>query len=121
MSLLEVEGIRRALRRFPMWLFGVSLRVEEREVVALLGRNGAGKKRRLRTLMGVLSPAPVRSASPGGRSTPRAGPDRPRRMQLVPEERAVFGGLTVEENLRVPSSPPTGPGRSTGSGRSSRG
>lgn len=101
MSLLEVEGID-TLYGDSHVLFGVSLRVEENEVVALLGRNGAGKTTTLRTLMGVLSPRcgairldgkPIQGLSPS--KIARVG------MQLVPEERAVFGGLTVEENLRV--------------------
>jgi branched-chain amino acid transport system ATP-binding protein len=101
MSLLEVEGID-TLYGDSHVLFGVSLRVEENEVVALLGRNGAGKTTTLRTLMGVLSPRrgtirldgrPIQGLPPS--KIARVG------MQLVPEERAVFGGLTVEENLRV--------------------
>jgi branched-chain amino acid transport system ATP-binding protein len=101
MSLLEVEGID-ALYGDSHVLFGVSLRVEENEVVALLGRNGAGKTTTLRTLMGVLKPraGAIRLA---GRPIHGLPPARIARagMQLVPEERAVFGGLTVEENLRV--------------------
>ncbi|GJD78984.1 ABC transporter ATP-binding protein [Methylobacterium gregans] len=101
MSLLEVEGID-ALYGDSHVLFDVSLRVEQNEVVALLGRNGAGKTTTLRTLMGVLKPRtgairlaglPIHGLPPA--RIARAG------MQLVPEERAVFGGLTVEENLRV--------------------
>lgn len=101
MSLLEVEGID-ALYGDSHVLFDVSLRVEENEVVALLGRNGAGKTTTLRTLMGVLKPrtGAIRFA---GRPIHGLPPARIARagMQLVPEERAVFGGLTVEENLRV--------------------
>ena len=101
MSLLEVDGID-TLSGDSHVLFGVSLRVEENEVVALLGRNGAGKTTTLRTLMGVLGPRrgtirldgrPIQGLPPS--KIARVG------MQLVPEERAVFGGLTVEENLRV--------------------
>lgn len=101
MSLLEVERIN-TLYGDSHVLFDVSLRVEENEVVALLGRNGAGKTTTLRTLMGVLGPRsgvirldgqPIQGLPPA--KIARIG------MQLVPEERAVFGGLTVEENLRV--------------------
>ncbi|WP_430911527.1 ABC transporter ATP-binding protein [Methylobacterium sp. sgz302541] len=101
MSLLEVEGVN-TLYGDSHVLFDVSLRVEENEVVALLGRNGAGKTTTLRTVMGVLKPRsgairldgkPIHGLPPA--RIARVG------MQLVPEERAVFGGLTVEENLRV--------------------
>ena len=81
-------------------LFDVSMVVREREVVALLGRNGAGKSTTLKTLAGVLHP---RSGSIRFEGQPIellpshliAG----RGLQLVPEERRIFGGLTVEENL----------------------
>ncbi|GJD56875.1 ABC transporter ATP-binding protein [Methylobacterium dankookense] len=101
MSLLEVERIN-TLYGDSHVLFDVSLHVAENEVVALLGRNGAGKTTTLRSLMGVLKPRsgairlngrPIQGLPPA--RIARAG------MQLVPEERAVFGGLTVEENLRV--------------------
>ena len=101
MSLLEVDRIN-TLYGDSHVLFDVSLRVEKNEVVALLGRNGAGKTTTLRTVMGVLTPRSgtirlngraIHSLTPA--QIARAG------MQLVPEERAVFGGLTVEENLRV--------------------
>ena len=101
MSLLEVEGIN-TLYGDSHVLFDVSLRVEENEVVALLGRNGAGKTTTLRTLMGALSP---RSGTIrlDGKQIQGLPPEKIARvgMQLVPEERAIFGTLTVEENLRV--------------------
>ena len=101
MSLLEVERIN-TLYGDSHVLFDVSLHVAENEVVALLGRNGAGKTTTLRSLMGVLKPRsgairlngrPIQGLPPA--RIARAG------IQLVPEERAVFAGLTVEENLRV--------------------
>jgi branched-chain amino acid transport system ATP-binding protein len=55
MSLLEVEGINSFYGDSHI-LFDVSLRVEENECVALLGRNGAGKTTTLRSIMGVLPP-----------------------------------------------------------------
>jgi branched-chain amino acid transport system ATP-binding protein len=81
-------------------LFDVSMMVREREVVALLGRNGAGKSTTLKTLAGVLHPrsGAIRFEGAAIESLPshriaRLG------LQLVPEERRIFGGLTVEENL----------------------
>jgi branched-chain amino acid transport system ATP-binding protein len=81
-------------------LFDLSMTVREREVVALLGRNGAGKSTTLKTLAGVLHP---RSGTIRFEGTPIetlashkiAGLG----LQLVPEERRIFGTLTVEENL----------------------
>jgi len=101
MSLLEIDGINSFYGDSHI-LFDVSLRVEENECVALLGRNGAGKTTTLRSIMGVLPPESG-SIRLGG--TPIEG--RPPHeiaglgMQLVPEERAIFGTLTVEENLRL--------------------
>ena len=101
MSLLEVDRIN-SLYGDSHVLFDVSLRVEENEVVALLGRNGAGKTTALRSIMGVLAPRsgeirldgkPIGGLPPS--AIARLG------VQLVPEERAIFGGLTVEENLRL--------------------
>jgi branched-chain amino acid transport system ATP-binding protein len=74
--------------------------VEPNEVVALLGRNGAGKSTTLKSLMGVFTPSRGRVRLEGvdvaGRKSPaiaRAG------MQLVHEDRRIFGSLEVEENL----------------------
>ena len=99
MSLLQVEKLNSYYGDSHI-LFDVSLRVERHEVVALLGRNGAGKSTTLKSLMGVVTP---RSGSVrfGGNqvagmkshSIARAG------MQLVHEDRRVFGALNVEENL----------------------
>ena len=55
-SLLEVEGLNSYYGDSHI-LFDVSLRVETNEVVALLGRNGAGKSTTLKSLMGVVTPA----------------------------------------------------------------
>lgn len=101
MSLLEVESINSFYGDSHI-LFDVSLHVEENEVVALLGRNGAGKTTTLRTIMGVLAPGSG-SIRLGGKPIHGLPPYEIARMgmQLVPEERAIFGALTVEENLRL--------------------
>jgi branched-chain amino acid transport system ATP-binding protein len=101
MSLLEVDAINSFYGDSHI-LFDVSLRVEENEVVALLGRNGAGKTTTLRSIMGVLPPASG-TIRLGGQAIQGLPPHAIARMgmQLVPEERAIFGGLTVEENLRI--------------------
>jgi branched-chain amino acid transport system ATP-binding protein len=99
MSFLEVRDLN-AYYGDSHILFDVSLRVERNEVVALLGRNGAGKTTTLKTLMGVVAPRAgsvmLDGAEIAGRKShaiARAG------MQLVYEERRIFGSLDVEENL----------------------
>jgi branched-chain amino acid transport system ATP-binding protein len=81
-------------------LFDVSLMIRPNEVVALLGRNGAGKSTTLKSLVGAVRPRSgtiMLDGAPIHRLPPHAiamlG------LQLVPEERRVFGSLNVEENL----------------------
>jgi branched-chain amino acid transport system ATP-binding protein len=99
MSLLEVSGLNSYYGDSHV-LFDVALRVEAHEVVALLGRNGAGKSTTLKTLMGIVSP---RAGSIVFDGTDVAGkpPHRIAQagLQLVPEERRIFGSLDVEENI----------------------
>ena len=99
MSLLEVNGLNSYYGDSHI-LFDVALRVEAHEVVALLGRNGAGKSTTLKSLMGIVRPhsgaVKFDGADVAGRpahTIARAG------MQLVPEERRIFGSLNVEENI----------------------
>ena len=79
MSLLEVKGLNSYYGDSHI-LFDVSLRVERNEVVALLGRNGAGKSTTLKSLMGVVTPrtgcgdCSMASMSPGERATPSRRP-----------------------------------------------
>ena len=84
-------------------LYGVSLQIREGELVALLGRNGAGKSTTLRSLIG-LTPAREGSVHIFGQDTTTWPPDRIAGLGVgfVPEGRRVFGSLTVEENLKVP-------------------
>jgi branched-chain amino acid transport system ATP-binding protein len=81
-------------------LFDLSMAVAEGEVVALLGRNGAGKSTTLKTLAGVLHPRSGRIRFEGEPIDLLPSHVIARRgLQLVPEERRIFRGLTVEENL----------------------
>jgi branched-chain amino acid transport system ATP-binding protein len=83
-------------------LHGTSLRVEPGRVVCLLGRNGAGKSTTLKTIMGVVRPT-AGSVSFRGARIDGKRPHAVAALGLawVPEDRRVFGSLTVEENLRV--------------------
>src|SRR6188508_2023684 len=99
MSLLEVKGLNSYYGDSHI-LFDVALRVEPNEVVALLGRNGAGKSTTLKSLMGVVTPRSgtvvFNGRNVAGRKShaiAQAG------MQLVHEDRRIFGSLNVEENL----------------------
>ena len=99
MSYLEVNRINSYYADSHI-LFDVSLRVEQREVVALLGRNGAGKSTTLKTLIGLV-PAKSGSIKLEGVEVVGAKPHvvAKQGVQLVPEERRIFGSLNVEENL----------------------
>jgi branched-chain amino acid transport system ATP-binding protein len=83
-------------------LQGITLHVDEGEVVSLLGRNGAGKTTTLLTIMGYLTPRPgtvrYRDQDISG-----FAPYRVSRLGLgfVPQERGIFKSLTVLENLTV--------------------
>ncbi len=99
MSMLDVTGLNAHYGDSHI-LFDVALRVDRNEVVALLGRNGAGKSTMLKSLMGVVKPSSGSILFDGeqiaGRKShtiARAG------MQLVHEDRRIFGSLNVEENL----------------------
>ena len=88
-------------------LFGVSLEVRRGEVVALMGRNGAGKSTTLRTLMGITAQRAGRVRFLG-RDIARDEPHAIARAGLgwVPEDRRIFTELTVLENLDVGRQPP---------------
>ncbi len=101
MNLLEVNALNSYYGDSHI-LFDVSLRVERNEVVALLGRNGAGKSTTLKSLMGVVTPRTgsvkldgIDLAGRKSHAVAQAG------MQLVHEERRIFGSLNVEENLVI--------------------
>ena len=99
MSYLEVDRINSFYGDSHI-LFDVTMRVEKSEVVALFGRNGAGKSTTLKTLMGLV-PAQSGTIRLEGSDLRGARPHvvAQRGIQLVPEERRIFGSLTVEENL----------------------
>ena len=83
-------------------LRGVSLRVAQGELVALIGSNGAGKTTTLRTISGLLRPTEGTITFEGAEIS-RAATDRIVALGIshCPEGRRIFGGLTVAENLRL--------------------
>jgi branched-chain amino acid transport system ATP-binding protein len=110
MPLLEVEGLHSFHGRAHI-LHGVSFSLAAGAVLVLLGRNGAGKSTVLKSLIGLVRPArgAVRFA---GRDISGWAPPRIARTGIgyVPEERRIFTGLTVLENLEVGRQKPRGPG-----------
>jgi len=99
MSLLEVNGLNSYYGDSHI-LFDVGLKVEKNEVVALLGRNGAGKSTTLKSLMGVVKPRAGSITLDGEQLAGKPSYTIAQRgIQLVHEERRVFGSLNVEENL----------------------
>jgi len=99
---LEVEALHTYYGKSHI-LHGVSLAVNEGEIVALLGRNGAGKTTTLRSLMG-LTHAREGVVRVFGRATTSWPPFRIAGLGVgyVPEGRRIFANLTVDENLKVP-------------------
>jgi branched-chain amino acid transport system ATP-binding protein len=100
-SLLEVDALDAFYGDFQA-LFGVSLRVEAGQAVAIIGANGAGKSTLLKSIAGLM-----RSRGDAVRFEGMPIGERPahdiaaRGIALVPEGRRLFASLTVEENLRI--------------------
>jgi branched-chain amino acid transport system ATP-binding protein len=83
-------------------LHRLSLEVAEGQVAALLGRNGAGKSTTLKTIIGLVVPQ-AGSVRFGGTEMCGMAPHRINRRGIayVPEERRIFGHLTVDEHLAI--------------------
>lgn len=100
-DMLRLTDVNTFIKQFHI-LEGVDLQLKEGEIVALLGRNGAGKTTTLKTILGLTPPT---SGTIEFRGEPLAGL---RSFEIaglgigyVPEHRAIFGALSVEENLRI--------------------
>lgn len=100
-KLLELAGVMAGYDKKEV-LHGVSLHVEEGEIVALLGPNGAGKTTTLKVIFGLLRPSRGRILY-GGRGIEGARPSENvgRGMALVPQGGRVFAPLSVVENLEL--------------------
>lgn len=101
MALLELDNVHAYYGKIHA-LKGVSLTVEEGEIVSLIGGNGAGKTTTLRTISGLLRPALGTVTLHGedlmqhrAHHLPSLG------IAMVPEGRGVFSRLTVTENLQM--------------------
>ena len=104
-AFLELDGVTAAYGSVQA-LFGVSLRLDEGRVLALMGRNGMGKTTTIRCISRLL---PHRAGTIRFRSANLAGLNAPRVARLgiglVPEGRRCFAPLTVAENLTVAARP----------------
>ncbi len=104
--MLEVEGLHAHYGRAHI-LQGVTLCAAQGEVVALLGRNGAGKSTTMKAIMGLVRPTGGRVRFQGQDVTGREPFEIARQgLGYVPEERRIFTELTVMENLDVGRQPP---------------
>jgi branched-chain amino acid transport system ATP-binding protein len=99
--MFEVRGLNIAYGNFEV-LHNVDVAVGERRIVGLFGHNGAGKSSLLRGIYGLLPVRAGRVTFAGDEITNDPPFQRAvRGMRFVPQERNVFGGLTVEDNLRL--------------------
>jgi len=100
LALIELAGVNAGYGRASV-LFDATLAVEQGEVVMLAGRNGAGKSTTLKAMMGLI--ARTGEIRFHGERTDRLQPFEIARRGVgyVPEDRRIFGELTVAENLEV--------------------
>ena len=102
MRLLDVEGIVGGYASAEHIVKGVALSADRDEVVTIIGPNGAGKSTALKLISGLLSPSQGRVLI-GGEDITGQSPQAIAKAGLgfVPQERNVFGSLTIAENLEV--------------------
>jgi branched-chain amino acid transport system ATP-binding protein len=112
-KLLEIDNLTARYGAGDV-LHGISLAVEEGEIVALLGANGAGKSTTLRAISGLV-PHLTGDIRLEGRSLVGLHTEAIARLGLahVPEGRRIFPGLTVEENIVLGTSNRKRPGKAT--------
>jgi branched-chain amino acid transport system ATP-binding protein len=110
--MLDVEDLHAYYGKSHI-LQGVSFRVGEGEIISLLGRNGAGRSTTVRTIMGLVPP--VGSIRFQGERIDglKAHEIAHRGLGYVPEDREIFRGLTVRENLLLGMKPARQNGRWT--------
>jgi len=109
--MLEVDGLHAYYGKSHI-LQGISFRVGEREIVSLLGRNGAGRSTTIKSIMGIVRPDGIVRFN-GARIDGLKSHEIARRgLGYVPEDRAIFPDLTVRENLMLGTKSAHGNGRS---------
>lgn len=100
-EMLRLSDVNTFINQFHI-LEGIDLALAEGEIVALLGRNGAGKTTTLKTILGLTPPTSGSVDFKGESLTGlRSFEIASLGIGYVPEHRAIFGALSVEENLRI--------------------
>src|SRR5215831_18264010 len=100
-ALLRLDGVTTYYGQMRI-LEGISLHVDEGELVCLLGGNASGKSTTLKTVLGIVRPRAGRVVLGGEDVTTWPVPQRiARGIAIVPENRRLFGPLTVLENLEL--------------------
>lgn len=100
-NILELSSIHTFIGQYHI-LEGVSLSVTEGSITALLGRNGAGKTTTLKSIIGLRPPREGKVSFAGTEIRGRRPYDiAALGIGYVPENRAIFRALTVEENLKI--------------------
>ena len=101
--ILSLDGVHVQIQSAPI-LRGLSLSVEEGEIVGLVGRNGAGKTTTMRTIMGMTKPGSGTVQVDGQDITRLEAYKRPALgLGYMPEDRRLVPDLTVEENMLLPA------------------
>jgi branched-chain amino acid transport system ATP-binding protein len=100
-TILDVQNIHTFIGQYHI-LQGVNVRVPKGSIVALLGRNGAGKTTTLKTILGLTPPREGKVIFNGQEVNGHRSFDiASMGIGFVPEHRAIFRDLTVEENLKI--------------------
>lgn len=99
--ILDVQNIHTFIGQYHI-LQGVNVRVPKGSIVALLGRNGAGKTTTLKSILGLTPPREGKVIFEGKEVQGMRSFDiASKGIGFVPEHRAIFRDLTVEENLKI--------------------
>lgn len=102
-AMLEVKNIHCAYDSVPV-IHGISIEVNEGEMVAIIGANGAGKSTMMRTIAGLMHPVKGTISFMGEDITGVSASKAVKRgLSYVPEGRRLFSKLTVRENLELGS------------------
>jgi branched-chain amino acid transport system ATP-binding protein len=101
MTLLHVDGVTVRYKQLVA-LRKLSMKIDEGETLFVTGPNGAGKSTLLKAIAGVVTPREGQISFNGAQIAGKAPEDIARMgFSMVPEGREVFGGLTIEENLKL--------------------